>query len=500
MFGFLKDALKKTVEKFTKEVDKATEKIEPTEEEKEELLQEMEKEKEEPKERKKEKKEPTKKKKKEFRDEGYGVEEEKKEEEKEEKKGFFAKLKEKFLKKEEVVEEKEEKEEEKEEEEEFFPTTEEESKEFEETFEEVEEIQKPKEAVEEEREEEKEEIIPVVTETEKGETVFELREKPSAIGKKKKEKREEEIKEAEKEEKKEEKAEEETGFFGAVKEFLFKTSLSEEKFEELFWELEMVLLENNVAVEVIDLIKKNLKKELVEKKILRGQINEIIKKNLQNSVEQTFAVPQIDFIEKVKAKKPYVVIFVGINGSGKTTTIAKMVQKLKDNHLSCVIAAGDTFRAAAIQQLEEHANKLKVKLIKHDYGADPAAVGFDAIAYAKAHNIDCVLVDTAGRLHSNVNLMDEMKKIIRVTKPDLKIFVGEAITGNDCVDQARRFHEAIGIDGIILAKADVDEKGGAALSISYVTGKPILFLGTGQKYSDLEEFDKEKILAQIGLG
>lgn len=516
MFGFLKDALKRTVEKFTKEVDKATEKIEPTEEEKEELFGEIEKEEKPVSEREEKKKE--------FHDEGYGVEEEKREEaveeieeetseareeisekeedisKEEEKKGFFAKLKERFLEKEEAVEEKEEKEEEKEEE--FFPTTEEERKDFEETFEEVEEIQKPKEAIEEEgKEEEKEEIIPVVTETEKGETVFELQEKPTAVGKKKKEKeRREEKPEEEKEKIEEKKAEEETGFFGTVKEFLFKTSLSEEKFEELFWELEMVLLENNVAMEVIDLIKKNLKKELVEKKILRGQIDDIIKKTLQNSVEQTFDVPQIDFIEKVKAKKPYVVVFVGINGSGKTTTIAKMVQKLKDHHLSCVIAAGDTFRAAAIQQLEEHANKLKVKLIKHDYGADPAAVGFDAIAYAKAHNIDCVLVDTAGRLHSNVNLMDEMKKIIRVTKPDLKIFVGEAITGNDCVDQARRFHEAIGIDGIILAKADVDEKGGAALSISYVTGKPILYLGTGQKYSDLEEFDKEKILAQIGLG
>lgn len=486
MFGFLKDALKKTVEKFTKEVDKATEDIKPTEKEKEELLEEIEKEKKEEK-----------KKEKEFLDEGYGIEEEK--EKKEEKKGFFAKLKEKFLKKEEKeIEEKEEIEEEKEEE--LFPTTEEERKEFEETFGEVEELKKPREE-EAIGEEEKEEIIPVVTETEKGETVFELREKPSAVKKKKKEKKiAEEIKEEKIEEKAEIEKKEEKGIFGAVKEFLFKTALSEEKFEELFWELEMVLLENNVAVEVIDLIKANLKKELVEKKILRGQINEIIKETLEKSVEQTFDVPYIDLMKKIKEKKPFIIVFVGINGSGKTTTIAKIVQKLKEHHLSCVIAAGDTFRAAAIQQLEEHANKLKVKLIKHDYGADPAAVGFDAIAYAKAHSIDCVLIDTAGRLHSNVNLMDEMKKIMRVTKPDLKIFVGEAITGNDCVDQARKFHEAIGIDGIILAKADVDEKGGAALSISYVTGKPILYLGTGQGYGDLEEFDKEKILAQIGLG
>ncbi len=371
-------------------------------------------------------------------------------EEKEEKKGFFAKLKDKFIQKEEIVEEKEKKP--------AFETSEEELQEFEEAFKEESLAQKK---------EEKEEIIPVVTETEQGETIFELKEKP--------------------------------GFFSALKDTILKTALSEEKFEEIFWELEMILLENNVAVEVIELIKENLKKELVEKKILRGQINEIIMKTLQKSVKQTFDVPVINFIAKVNEKKPYVVVFVGINGSGKTTTIAKMAQKLKDNKLSCVIATGDTFRAAAIQQLDEHANKLQVKLIKHDYGADPAAVGFDAIKYAQAHNIDCVLIDTAGRLHSNVNLMDEMKKIIRVTKPDLKLFIGEAITGNDCVDQARKFNEAIGIDGIILAKADVDEKGGAALSVSYVTKRPILYLGTGQSYSDLQEFDKEKIMAQIGL-
>lgn len=496
MFGFLKDALKKTVEKFTKEVDKATETVEPTKRQKEELVEEIKKE-------EKIKQKQKKGLKKEFKDEGYGIEEEKgegREEKKgegevkkEEKTGLFARLKEKLLHKQDVFKEKEEKEKkegEKKESEEVFKTTEEELKEFEGAFQKVEEVElKKKHKGEEEKEEiEKEEIIPVVTETEKGETLFELKEKPTAVGKKK-----------EKERPEKEVSVEEKGFFGALKETLFKTSLSEEKFEELFWDLEIILLENNVAVEVIELIKANLKKELVDKKILRGGIQDIIKKTLQKSVEQSFDVPQIEILEKIKSKKPYIIVFVGINGSGKTTTIAKIAQMLKENNFSCVIAAGDTFRAAAIQQLEEHANRLKVKLIKHDYGADPAAVCFDAIAYAKAHNIDTVLIDTAGRLHSNVNLMDEMKKIIRVTKPDLKIFVGESITGNDCVEQARKFHEAIGIDGIILAKADVDEKGGAALSISYVTGKPILYLGTGQGYNDLEQFDKEKILAQIGL-
>lgn len=624
MFGFLKDTLKKTVEKLTKEVDKATETVEPTEEEKKAIVEEIKEEKkkeekkkeekgfftrlkekiigeevseekeekEEPEEEKKEaktkeeklkehkkkqtekkehakkeekKKEQKKQKEEKYVDEAYGIEviaeektqsveeqrkevekveekkveeapkahvadmrkreeegekeidellekkkkeqeeEKQKEHEKKEEKGFFTRLKEKFTHKEE------------EQKKEAFEANEAEVKEFEEAFKEIE--TKPKTA---EREEEQEEKIPVVTQTEEGETIFEMREKPTAVGKLKREhkeevkkettkegikhpKEEEKVakKEAEKEEIKREQKQEETqeegGFFGLLKNTIFKTSISEEKFEELFWELEVALLENNVAVEVIDLIKANLKKELVEKKILRGQINEIILKSLKESVEQTFDVEQVDLIEKIKGKKPYIVVFVGINGSGKTTTIAKMIQKLKDNNLSCVVAAGDTFRAAAIQQLEEHTTRLNVKLIKHDYGADPAAVGFDAIKYAQAHNIDCVLIDTAGRLHSNVNLMDEMKKIIRVTKPDFKIFIGEAITGNDCVDQARKFNEAVGIDGIILAKADVDEKGGAALSIGYVTKKPILYLGTGQKYSNLEEFDKEKIMEQLGL-
>ena len=167
--------------------------------------------------------------------------------------------------------------------------------------------------------------------------------------------------------------------------------------------------------------------------------------------------------------------------------------------LSVVMAAADTFRAAAIQQIEEHAKKLDVKLIKHDYGSDPAAVAFDAVKYAEAKNIDVVLIDTAGRQHSNSNLMDELKKVIRVSNPDLKIFVGDSLTGNDCVEQSTKFNEAIGIDANILTKVDVDEKGGAALSVSYVTGKPVIYIGKGQDYEDLEKFDYEKILENLGF-
>jgi fused signal recognition particle receptor len=191
---------------------------------------------------------------------------------------------------------------------------------------------------------------------------------------------------------------------------------------------------------------------------------------------------------------------IGVNGAGKTTTLAKIVHLLKKEGLTVVVAASDTFRAAAIDQLKEHTDRLDVKLISQGYGADPAAVAFDAIKHAESKGIDVVLIDTAGRLHSNTNLMAELEKVVRVAKPDMKIFIGEAITGNDCVEQAKVFNDLVGIDAIILSKADIDEKGGAAISVSYVTGKPILFLGMGQTYDDLVPFDKEKIIASLDLG
>ncbi|MBS3115081.1 signal recognition particle-docking protein FtsY [Candidatus Woesearchaeota archaeon] len=302
---------------------------------------------------------------------------------------------------------------------------------------------------------------------------------------------EEETKEDEKEEKK--------GFFTKITESVTKTSLSEDKFEALFWDLEVILLENNVAVEVIEKIKEDMKEILVKGKISRFDVEKTILETLKKSIDQILTFDKIDLIREAKSKKPLVLSFVGVNGSGKTTSIAKLANYFQKNKLKVVMAASDTFRAAAIQQLEEHANKLNIKLIKHDYGSDPAAVAFDAVKYAQSNGIDVVMIDTAGRLHSNVNLMDEMKKIIRVAKPHYKIFVGESITGNDCVEQAQQFDNAVGIDGIILSKADVDEKGGAAISVSYVTKKPIMYLGTGQTYDDIEQFNKEKIIKTLGL-
>jgi fused signal recognition particle receptor len=289
------------------------------------------------------------------------------------------------------------------------------------------------------------------------------------------------------------------GIFGAISDKITTTRIDEKQFEKLFWDLEVALLENNVAVEVIEKIKDNLKENIVEKSLKRSKIEEIITQALQNSLSDLFDVEGFDLLTQVKQKKPYVICFVGINGSGKTTTIAKIAHLLQSNNLKCVLVAGDTWRQAAIEQLESWANKLGANFVKQSYGSDPAAVAFDGIAMAKARNLDVVLIDTAGRMHSNTNLMDEMKKIIRVAKPDLKIFIGESITGNDCIEQAKRFDEAIGIDGIILSKTDVDEKGGAAISVSYVTKKPILYIGTGQNVDDLKPFSSEVVLKGLGL-
>lgn len=303
-------------------------------------------------------------------------------------------------------------------------------------------------------------------------------------------KEEAEIKEPEREEKE--------SFFGRVKTSLTTKKISADKFEELFWELELALLENNVSVEVIDKIKEDLKRELVDKPLPRD-VPAKIEETLKRTLTEILSFEKIDLLKLIKQKHPFVIALFGINGTGKTTSIAKLAHHFKKNKLSVVIAACDTFRAAAIQQLEEHAEKLGVKIIKQDYGSDAAAVAFDAIRYAEKNKIDVVLLDTAGRLHSNTNLMQELEKIIRVAKPDFKIFVGESITGNDCIEQARKFNELVEMDGAILTKADVDEKGGAPLSISYIIKKPVLFLGIGQRYEDLEEFDADVVLKRLGF-
>ena len=289
------------------------------------------------------------------------------------------------------------------------------------------------------------------------------------------------------------------GFFSAIKEKITTTEIDEKQFEKLFWELEMALMESNVAVEVIEKIKGDLKAELTGVPLKRGEIQKSIENSLGKAVKDVLSIDSFSLIDKVRAKKPYVVCFVGINGSGKTTSIAKIAHLLQQHGFSVVLSASDTFRAASIEQLQHHGDKLGIRVIKHAYKSDPAAVAFDAISHAKSKHIDVVLIDTAGRMQSNTNLMDELRKVIRVAKPDLTLFVGESITGNDCIDQAKTFNDTIGIDGIILAKADIDEKGGAALSVSYVTQKPILYLGTGQEFDDLVPFKSDDIVKRLGL-
>jgi len=306
----------------------------------------------------------------------------------------------------------------------------------------------------------------------------------------------------EEEEEEEEEEGEKQGFFSKIKKSL-SYQITEEEFNDIFDELEMLLLENNVALEVVEKIKEQLAEELVGKEIKKQEIEKEIKLGLKKALESIIIEPDniLDTIKKIKeeGKGPFKIIFLGINGAGKTTGMAKFANLLKENNLSCVFAAGDTFRAASIEQLQVHADKLKVKMIKQDYNTDPAAVAFDAIKYAENNKIDVVLIDTAGRMHTKEDLLREMEKICRVSDPDIKIFVAESIAGNDATEQAKAFNDMVEIDGSILSKADIDEKGGTIISISHVTNKPIFYLGTGQEYKDLEPFNKEDFIKKLGL-
>jgi fused signal recognition particle receptor len=270
-----------------------------------------------------------------------------------------------------------------------------------------------------------------------------------------------------------------------------ETILSEKDLEGPLWELEMALLESDVALPVAESIIDRVKKDLSgqHKKFLHST-GDLAEDALRDSITEILSNNNLDFDEFIKDRaKPVTIIFTGVNGTGKTTTIAKLGEYLKSKGYGVVIAAGDTFRAGAIQQLEQHANRLDIKMVKHEQGSDPAAVIYDAVAFAKSNKMDIVLADTAGRLHTNVNLMEQLKKINRVIKPDLVIFVDEAIAGNDAVERAKLFNDAVPFSGTILTKADADAKGGAAISIAHITGRPILFLGVGQEYNDLKKFE-----------
>jgi len=283
---------------------------------------------------------------------------------------------------------------------------------------------------------------------------------------------------------------------------LTTTELKPESIHSVMWDLRLALLENDVAVAAADHICEEVEKRLLSRQVKRLEDRgKIAKETLREVLFDTLQMPSVNLVEAVEKKRaagqPYVIVFVGIHGTGKTTTIAKVAYFFSKRDYSVVLACSDTYRAGSIEQLEEHAKRLGIRTIKHQYGADPAAVAFDSIEYAKAHGINVVLIDTAGRMQTNRNLMNEVEKIIRVVKADLVLFVGDALAGNDALMQAEEFNRFVHIDGSILTKVDADAKGGAAVSISYVTKKPVLFIGVGQRYENLEFFNPEFLVNGI---
>lgn len=293
--------------------------------------------------------------------------------------------------------------------------------------------------------------------------------------------------------------------FAGVAKSLGEKELREKDIDDILFDLELSLLESDVASEVVDTIKSDLKKDLIGTRVEKSVISDTVRSSLISSISSLFdAAGSMDVIDLVRKKKeeagqPFLILFVGINGTGKTTSLAKVAYMLQQAKYSVVVAASDTFRAGAIEQLKEHTKRLNLKLVAQNYNSDPAAVARDAVLYAKAHRTDCVLIDTAGRMQTSKNLMEQIAKITNVVKPDLKIFVGDSLAGNDTVNQAREFFEHTRFDAAILTKADADARGGAALSIAKVTSAPVIFVGVGQEYVDLKPFDK-KVFLEIVFG
>jgi fused signal recognition particle receptor len=284
------------------------------------------------------------------------------------------------------------------------------------------------------------------------------------------------------------------GLKGVV-ERISQAGLTEKGLDPIVSDLQLQLVANDVSVQVAEKICAELKERLIGTEAPRfGDKSRLVRDALRESIMTVMVTGgRVDMLRMASEAKgrgePLVVMFVGINGTGKTTTIAKVARLLMKNGYKVVLASGDTYRAGAIEQLDEHARRLGVRVISHRYGSDSAAVGFDAVQHARAQRIDAVLIDTAGRMQTNRNLMDELTKIRRVVHPDLTIMVIDSLTGNDATEQALTFNRSVGFDAAILTKVDADAKGGSSLSITYLTGKPVIYVGVGQGYDDLQLFD-----------
>lgn len=271
----------------------------------------------------------------------------------------------------------------------------------------------------------------------------------------------------------------------------------------LLEELEWVLLESDISSDAVTAVIDALRDNLIGSRLRKGaDLSKVVEAALKRSLRSILAAGYWDFDASIKSfiesgDTPVVVMLVGVNGTGKTTTAAKIAKRLLDMNLSVIAAAGDTFRAGAIQQLEAHCENLGIRCISSQRGGDTAAIARDAIESAQAKNIDVVLVDTAGRMQNKTNLMNELNKVRRVANPHLTLFVGDSLAGNDAVDQARMFQEIMKFDGAVLTKVDTDAKGGAGLSIAFSTGRPIVFAGIGQGYDDLKQFDPDWLLEQM---
>jgi fused signal recognition particle receptor len=275
--------------------------------------------------------------------------------------------------------------------------------------------------------------------------------------------------------------------------------INEKKLDEILDDLVLSLVESDVAYDVAEVIRNKIKEKVLNKKVKFGtDIENLINLILKDTLLEILNVGNLNIVETVKnAQKPYVIMVLGVNGTGKTTSIAKLANLFIKNNLSVVIAASDTFRAGAIDQLEHHSKNLNVTLIKHQPGSDPASVAYDAIEHAKSKGKHVVIIDTAGRMQTNKNLIEEMRKIKRVAKPNLTIFVGDALAGNDIIEQAKVFEKEVGFDAIILTKVDADAKGGGTISLAHLLKKPIIFLGTGQNYDDILFFNPSVIVDMI---